>query len=118
MFEELLPFSKEKIFLEPIDQYFEEESNNDEEDIKEGEVDLKKLDDELSKCLLLDNNDEISTSMESEEIINTSNKIPKTKVIKLTEHLYLSQEIMNKFRNDIIKEYYWIIQNKNQKDQC
>ena len=56
--------------------------------------------------------------MESEEIINTSNKIPKTKVIKLTEHLYLSQEIMNKFRNDIIKEYYWIIQNKNQKDQC
>ena len=118
MFEELLSFSKEKIFLEPIDQYFEEESNNDEEDIKEGEVDLKKLDDELSKCLLLDNNDEISTSMESEEIINTSNKIPKPKVIKLTEHLYYSQENINKFRNEIIQEYYWIIQNKNQKDQC
>ena len=112
-----MSFSKEKIFLEPIDQYFEEESNNIENNQDE-EVDFTKLDDELSKCLLLDNNDEISTSMESEEIINTSNKIPKTKVIKLTEHLYLSQEIMNKFRNDIIKEYYWIIQNKNQKDQC
>ena len=76
--EEFMSFSEEKIFLEPIDQYFEEESNN-EENIQEGEVDLKKLDEELSKCLLLDNNEEISTSMESEEINNheTEEKLEK-----------------------------------------
>ena len=119
MFEELLSFSKEKIFLEPIDQYFEEESNNDEEDIKEGEVDLKKLDDELSKCLLLDNNDEISTSMESEEINNNANKIqPKIKIIKLSDYFDLRPETIAKSRNDTINKYYWIIQNKNQRDQC
>ena len=113
-----MSFSKEKIFLEPIDQYFEEESNN-EENIQEGEVDLKKLDDELSKCLLLDNNEEISTSMESEEIINASNKIPpKAKKLKLSDFLDLRPETIAKSRNNTINKYYWIIQNKYQKDQC
>ena len=116
--EELISFSKEKIFLEPIDQYFEEESNN-EESYQEGEVDLKKLDDELSKCLLLDNNDEISTSMESEEINNNANKIqPKIKIIKLSDYFDLRPETIAKSRNDTINKYYWIIQNKNQRDQC
>ena len=113
-----MSFSKEKIFLEPIDQYFEEESNN-EENIQEGEVDLKKLDDELSKCLLLDNDEEISTSMESEEIINASNKIPpKAKKLKLGDILDLRPETIAKSRNNTINKYYWIIQNKYQKDQC
>ena len=116
--EEFMSFSKEKIFLEPIDQYFEEESNN-EESYQEGEVDLKKLDDELSKCLLLDNNDEISTSMESEEINNNANKIqPKIKIIKLSDYFDLRPETIAKSRNDTINKYYWIIQNKNQRDQC
>ena len=116
--EEFMSFSKEKIFLEPIDQYFEEESNN-EESYQEGEVDLKKLDDELSKCLLLDNNDEISTSMESEEINNNANKIqPKNRIIKLSDYFDLRPETIAKSRNDTINKYYWIIQNKNQRDQC
>ena len=116
--EEFMSFSKEKIFLEPIDQYFEEESNN-EESYQEGEVDLKKIDDELSKCLLLDNNDEISTSMESEEINNNANKIqPKIKIIKLSDYFDLRPETIAKSRNDTINKYYWIIQNKNQRDQC
>ena len=108
---------EEKIFLEPIDQYFEEESNN-EENIQEGEADLKKLDDELSKCLLLDNNEEISTSMESEEVNNNANKTqPKERIIKISDYLDLSPENIAKFRNNIINKYYWIIQNKNQRDQ-
>ena len=115
--EEFMSFSKDKIFLEPIDQYFEEESNN-EENIQEGELYLKKLDDELSKCLLLDNNDEISTSMESDDVLNTSNKMaPKIKKIKFSDCLNLNQDNIDKVRNDIINKYYWIIQNKNQKDQ-
>ena len=112
-----MSFSEEKIFLEPIDQYFEEESNN-EENIQEGEADLKKLDDELSKCLLLDNNEEISTSMESEEINNNANKTQtKVRIIKISDYLDLSPENIAKFRNNIINKYYWIIQNKNQRDQ-
>ena len=107
--EELISFSKEKIFLEPIDQYFEEESNS-EENNQEGEIYLKKLDDELSKCLLLDNNDDISTSMESEDI--NSQKIA-VKKIKLSDILYIDKENINKIRNDVMNKYYLIIQNKN-----
>ena len=84
--EELISFSKEKIFLEPIDQYFEEESNN-EDNAQEGEVYLQKMDDELSKVLLLNDNDEISTSMDSEDNNNllnkTSNIVKKIKMILL-----------------------------------
>ena len=115
--EEFMSFSKDKIFLEPIDQYFEEESNN-EECIQEGEVDLKKLDDELSKCLLLDNNDEVSTSMESEEMNKLNNEnFNKVRIIKMSDFLIISQEKINKCIKDTINEYYWIIQNKNQGDQ-
>ena len=110
--EELISFSKEKIFLEPIDQYFEEESNN-EDNIQDGEVYLKQLDDEFSKNLLLDNNEDISTSMESEELNNSSNKTSHNpKIIKLSDFLYINKEEINKTRNDIINRYYWIIQNK------
>ena len=113
-----MSFSKEKIFLEPIDQYFEEESNN-EENLQEGEIYLQKMDDELSKVLLLNDNDDISTSMESEEIINASNKIPpKAKKLKLSDFLDLRPETIAKSRNNTINKYYWIIQNKYQKDQC
>ena len=112
-----MSFSKEKIFLEPIDQYFEEESNNNEE-IQEGEVDLKKLDDELSKCLPLDTNEEISTSMESDEMLNTVNKLAsKVRIIKVNDFLKISQDNINRTKNDIINKYYWIIQNRNQGDQ-
>ena len=81
--EELISLSKEKIFLEPIDQYFEE--SNDIEDIPntENEPELKKLDDELSKCLFLDENDEASTSIESED---NSNKNIKNKKIKICDY--------------------------------
>ena len=115
--EEFMSFSKEKIFLEPIDQYFEEESNNKEE-IQEGEVDLKKLDDELSKCLPLDTNEEISTSMESDEMLNSVNKLAsKVRIIKVNDFLKISQDNINRTKNDIINKYYWIIQNRNQGDQ-
>ena len=115
--EELISLSKEKIFLEPIDQYFEEESNN-EVNAQEGEVYLKQMDDELSKVLLLDNNDEISTSMESEDNINLLNKTSQIiKKLKPSDFLIINQEKIEKTRNDIINDYYWIIQNMNHKEQ-
>ena len=115
--EELISLSKEKIFLEPIDQYFEEESNN-EDNAQEGEVYLKQMDDELSKVLLLDDNDEISTSMESEDNINLLNKTSQIiKKLKPSDFLIINQEKIEKTRNDIINDYYWIIQNMNHKEQ-
>ena len=115
--EELISLSKEKIFLEPIDQYFEEESNN-EDNAQEGEVYLKKMDDELSKVLLLNNNDEISTSMDSEDNINLLNKTSQIiKKLKPSDFLIINQEKIEKTRNEIINNYYWIIQNMNHKEQ-
>ena len=115
--EELISLSKEKIFLEPIDQYFEEESNN-EDNAQEGEVYLKKMDDELSKVLLLNDNDEISTSMDSEDNINLLNKTSQIiKKLKPSDFLIINQEKIEKTRNDIINDYYWIIQNMNHKEQ-
>ena len=115
--EELISFSKEKIFLEPIDQYFEGESNN-EDNAQEEEVYLKKMDDELSKALLLNDNDEISTSMDSEDNNNSSNKTSQTiKKLKPNDFLIIDQEKIEKNKNDIINHYYWIIQNMNNKDQ-
>ena len=115
--EELISLSKEKIFLEPIDQYFEEESNN-EDNAQEGEVYLKKMDDELSKVLLLNDNDEISTSMDSEDNINLLNKTSQIiKKLKPSDFLIINQEKIEKTRNGIINNYYWIIQNMNHKEQ-
>ena len=116
--EELISSTKEKIFLEPIDQYCEEESNNIENNQDE-EVDFTKLDDEFSKCLLLDNNEDISTSVESDELTNSTNKtLAKGKIFKFTDILILNKENINKTRNEIMNKYYWIIQNKNQASQC
>ena len=115
--EELISLSKEKIFLEPIDQYFEEESNN-EDNAQEGEVYLKKMDDELSKVLLLNDKDEISTSMDSEDNINLLNKTSQIiKKLKPSDFLIINQEKIEKTRNEIINDYYWIIQNMNHKEQ-
>ena len=115
--DELISLSKEKIFLEPIDQYFEDESNN-EENLPEAEVYLQKMDDELSKVLLLNDNDDISTSMESEDNININNKSSESvKKIKVSDFIIINKEKIDKTRKDIINDYYWIIQNMNQKEQ-
>ena len=115
--DELISLSKEKIFLEPIDQYFEDESNN-EENLTEGEVYLQKMDDELSKALLLNDNDDISTSMESEDNTNINNKSSESvKKMKVSDFIIINKEKIDKTRKDIINDYYWIIQNMNQKEQ-
>ena len=115
--DELISLSKEKIFLEPIDQYFEDESNN-EENLTEGEVYLQKMDDELSKALLLNDNDDISTSMESEDNTNILNKFSESvKKMKVSDFIIINKEKIDKTRKDIINDYYWIIQNMNQKEQ-
>ncbi len=65
----------------------------------------------MSKCLFLDENDEASTSIESED---NSNKNIKNKKIKICDYLYLTEDRINKVKNDIFNKYYWIIQNQNE----
>ena len=67
----------------------------------------------MSKCLFLDENDEASTSIESEDNSNKNIKNIKNKKIKICEYLYLTEDRINKVKNDIFNEYYWIIQNQN-----
>ena len=69
----------------------------------------------MSKCLFLDENDEASTSIESED---NSNKNIKNKKIKICDYLYLTEDRINKVKNDIFNKYYWIIQNQNKGNQC
>ena len=64
----------------------------------------------MSKCLFLDENDEASTSIESED---NSNKNIKNKKIKICDYLYLTEDRINKVKDDIFNKYYWIIQNQN-----
>ena len=64
----------------------------------------------MSKCLFLDENDEASTSIESED---NSNKNIKNKKIKICDYLYLTEDRIKKVKNDIFNKYYWIIQNQN-----
>ena len=73
----------------------------------------------LVKCLFLDNNEDISTSVESDELTNSTNKtLAKGKIFKFTDILIINKENINKTRNEIMNKYYWIIQNKNQASQC
>ena len=109
--EELISLSKEKIFLEPIDQFFEESNNIEDIPNTENEPELKKLDDELSKCLFSDDNEEISTSMESED--NNNKNIKNIKKLKLSDYFVLTEDNINKVKNDVLNKYYWMIQNNN-----
>ena len=74
------------------------------------------MDDELSKCLPLDTNEEISTSMESDEMLNSVNKLAsKVRIIKVNDFLKISQDNINRTKNDIIMLliYLYIKNNDN-----
>ena len=105
----MLSRSEEKIFLEPIDQYFEEEFNLnnfkfEKIDNKYKEEDMKKLDKELIKSLnLLEDNDN-STEMDSEESL-----IDKNKKLLLSNYIYINKENIEKAIINTKNKYIWLI---------
>ena len=124
MFAEMLTHYEEKIFLEAIDQYFENELFEDidtikqkgiltEKDVikleetdsqidKEKETDIEIMNIKFYEELNIDNNEirDISTDVESEDNIN-----PEKVVIKISDYLILSKESIEKNKQKILTEY-------------
>ena len=117
--DEIFSHSKEKIFLEPIDKYFEEElDNNDYKlekiDFNDKDLDFQKLDDELCQSLNLDEND-YSTEVESEESTYIQQPtFKKNKKLMINNFLVINKENINQAKINIINKYYWLAQNSSQ----
>ena len=116
--EELFSHSKEKIFLEPIDKYFEEKNDNnyyklEKNDSNDKDLDFQKLDDELCQSLnLLDENDN-SSEFESEELAYSQKPVlKKNKKLLINNFLIINNENINKAKINTVKKYYWLA-NKN-----
>ena len=128
MFAEILIHSEEKIFLEAIDQYFENESfddinpnnkpifiengyfkinTNEKETIsqidKQKENDIEIMNIKFYEALDIDNNEvkDISTDIESED--NNSNN--EKRFIKITDYLIVNKDIIDKTKETVFNEY-------------
>lgn len=125
MFAEMLNNSEEKIFLEAIDQYFENQyfedvnflnkeisidsKNKSGEDQTESfldiekEADIEKMNIKFYEALDFDSNNEIrdvSTDLESEDCSNTEKNL-----IKISDYLNLSKESIDNNNNRVLKSY-------------
>jgi len=125
MFSEMLTHSEEKIFLEAIDQYFENEPIEDmdlinrefpeekinklvqnEKDInkdQEKETDIEIMNIKFYEALNLNKNNikDISTDFESEDYSLNTEKF----IIKISDCLILTKERIEESRQKIYKEY-------------
>ena len=125
MFAEMLTHSEEKIFLEAIDQYFENESFDDleinkqvllinnctklvekEEESqidKDKETDIEIMNIKFYEALNIDKNEikDISTDFESED----NNLNPEKTFIKISDCLILSKESIEENKQKIFNEY-------------
>ena len=125
MFAEMLTHYEEKIFLEAIDQYFEnelfedinlkqkgiliekennksEERESDSQIDKEKETDIEIINIKFYEALNIDNNEikDLSTDLESEDNMN-----PEKVVIKISDCLILNKESIEKNKQKILTEY-------------
>ena len=128
MFAEILIHSEEKIFLEAIDQYFENESfddinpnnkplfieddyfnsnENEKETVsqtdKQKENDIEIMNIKFYEALDIDNNEvkDISTDIESED--NNSNN--EKRFIKITDYLIVNKDAIDKTKETVFNEY-------------
>ena len=128
MFAEILIHSEEKIFLEAIDQYFENESfddinpnnkpifiengyfkinTNEKETIsqidKQKENDIEIMNIKFYEALDIDNNEikDISTDIESED--NNSNN--EKRFIKISDYLIFNKDVIEKNKEAVFNEY-------------
>ena len=121
--EEILSKYKEKIFIEPIDRYFEEESDkNYDSGINEGydtEEDFKKFDEELCVSLHLFDDNDISTEIDSEESVPTIRPVNKKfKKLLINDCLYVNKDNINQTKINVINKYYWLVKKKKINGLC
>ena len=110
--------SKEKIFLEPIDKYFEDESEFndslkiDKIDFDEKDLDFQKLDEELCQSLNLLDENEYSTEVESEECLSSLKPVAtKRKKILLKDFLNINKENIIRAKMYTVNKYISLAQN-------
>ena len=117
MFAEMLSNSDEKIFLEAIDQFFEQDSpinyiENSEFDTSD--IEIEKMNDKF--CNSLDEDDchansinatkDSSTELDSEETPSQSNIFLPKKKLFMHDFILINQKSINKAKNQVLKEYY------------
>jgi hypothetical protein len=117
MFAEMLANSNEKIFLEAIDQFFEEESPInyiENEDFDTSDIEIEKmndrfcdsLDEDEDDCRALNNtNKDISTEFDSEEASTHYNIFPAKKKLLMNDFLIINQENIYKTKNQVLYDY-------------
>ena len=116
MFAEMLINSDEKIFLEAIDQFFEQESSInciENEDFDNSFIGIEKMNDKF--CDSLDEDDcmancnstfkDISTELDSEDGSSHGNIFPTKKKLFIHDFLIINQENIYKTKNQVLKDY-------------
>ena len=116
MFAEMLSNSSSKIFLEAIDQIFDQEnpvSNVENPDSNDFDPEMKKMYDKF--CDSLDEDligncghsliKDISTEIDSEEYSSHGSLLLPKKKLYVHDFLIVNQEKINKTRNAVLKEY-------------
>ena len=110
MFAEMLSNSEEKIFLEAIDQFFEQDSAinyNENDDFDISDIEIEKMNDKFCDSLdeeddidcrvnMSNTNKDISTEYDSEETYSQFNYFPPKKKLFMTDFLIINQENINK----------------------
>ena len=122
LFAEMLSNSKETIFLEAIDQFFEEESSDctyQSDDFGDFDFNIEKMNDKF--CDSLDEGEnstksnikDISTELDSDEgSFQYSLFVPKKKLF-ISDYLFINQTNINKIKNKVLAEYLPLILQKN-----
>ena len=118
MFAEMLPNSKETIFIEAIDQFFEEESYDctcQSDDFGDFDFNIEKMNDKF--CDSLDEGEnstksnikDMSTELDSDEgSFQYSLFVPKQKLF-ISDYLFINQTNINKIKQKVLAEYLALI---------
>ena len=116
MFAEMLTNYNEKIFLEAIDQFFEQDSSENYaeiDDLDNSSIEIEKMNDKF--CDSLDEDDsgnnmnnttkDISSEADSEEVNINNNIFPAKKKLFVHDFLIINQENIYKTKNQVLKDY-------------
>ena len=116
MFAEMLTNYNEKIFLEAIDQFFEQDSSENYaeiDDLDNSSIEIEKMNDKF--CDSLDEDDsgtimnnttkDISSEADLEEVNINNNIFPTKKKLFVHDFLIINQENIYKTKNRVLKDY-------------
>lgn len=123
LFAEMLTNTNEKIFLEAIDQFFEQDSSFnyiESNDLDTSDIEIEKMNDKF--CDSLDEDDccavfnntikDISTELDSEDASSHGNIFPTKKKLFLHDFLIINQENIYKTQIQVYKDFCSKIQMK------